>query len=153
MVQPPTDRLDVITEAVFDAIVAQKTPLGLEDIWFGEQSKIPRTPAVCVVGDSKRRDPSGAPRMVTNTFVVRVDVYISKVQDIQESDRDALVLADNVEVVLHSDLTFDGLVYGSLVTANEQGVFNKANTNFRSARLSLELTSKTMLPMRPGYNQ
>jgi hypothetical protein len=128
-------------------------PLNIANVWFGEQVKIPRTPAVCVIGDSKKREPKGAPRTVTNTFLLRVDVYIMKVQDTTENEREALALADNLEVVLHNDMTFDGLVYGSLVTANEQGTFNKAGANFRSARLSLELQSRTLLPMRPGYNQ
>jgi hypothetical protein len=153
MVLPPTDRLDVVTDAVLDAITAQKVPLALADIWFGEQNKIPRTPAVCVIGDGKSREPAGAPRAVMNTFHVRIDVYVMKVQDVQVSDMEVLTLADNLETVLHADLTFDGLVFGSLVVSNEQGVFNKAGTNYRSARLSLELKSKTQLPMRPGYNQ
>lgn len=150
---PPTDRLDDVAEAVLAVLDAAKVPLGIQDVWFGEQNKIPRTPAACVVADRKARELVGVPRAVTNTFAVRIDLYVMKVQDVQVSDAEVVALADNVEVVLHADLTFGGLVYSSLVVSNEQGVFNKGQTNYRSARLVLELQSRTQLPMRPGYNQ
>jgi hypothetical protein len=150
---PPSDRLDVITLAVFDAVVAKKTDLSLQDVWFGEQNKIPRCPAVCVIGDTKTREARGAPRLVTNTFRVRCDLYVVKVGDVQDLHADALSLADDLEEVLHEDLTFGGIVIGSLVGSSEQGVVDRSGTNYRTARLTLELENRSMLPMRPGYNQ
>jgi len=149
----PSDRLVDVTDAVYQAVLAKKVDVGLQDVWFGEHDKLPRLPAVCVIGDTKEREDRGAPRLVTNTFRVRCDLYVVKISTQADIDRDALTLADDLEEVLHEDLTFGGIVIGSLVRSNEQGVVDKAGTRYRTARLTLELINRTMLPMRPGYNQ
>jgi hypothetical protein len=149
----PSDRLDVIADAVYQLVLARKADIGALDVWFGEHDKLPRLPAVCVAGDTKQRENYGAPRRVTNTFTVRLDLYIAKVAPQADIDRDSLTVAEQLEAVLHEDLTFGGLVVGSLVTSSEQGVVDKSGTRYRTARLTLELMNRTTLPMRPGYNQ
>lgn len=149
----PSDRLDVVTNAVYQTVLTNKTPLGLQDVWFGEQNKIPRLPAVCVMGDTRQREDRGAPRLVTNTFSVRCDLYVVKVEPTESMHQQVLTLADDLEVVLHADLTFDGVVLGSLVRSSEIGIADKSGTRYHTARLTLELVNRTMLPMRPGYNQ
>lgn len=148
----PSDRLDDVTDAVYQAVLAKQADLNLEKVWFGEQNKIPKLPAVCVIGDRKEREDRGVPRLVTNTFTVRLDLYIVKVTDAETMQREVLSQAEDLEAALHEDLTFGGIVYGSMVKSNEQGVVDKSGTRYHTARLTLELINRSMLPMRPGYN-
>lgn len=149
----PTDRLDLIAEKVYDLLTEQKDAMEIADIWFGEQSKIPRTPAVCVIPDGKRREPAGPPRRSKNTFRIHLDVYFFKVQAVEQNDRALVTLTDNIETVLHADMTLGGLVFGSMVQGVDSGTLNKDRTLFRGTRIVFEAESLTLLPMRPGYNQ
>lgn len=145
----PQGRLDTFCNAVFDLCVAAGPGLGIaeEDIYYGDQSQIPRTPTLCIEPDEKRRDLQGAPRRVLNTFSVYLILYISKVTDTQTNARDALTLAEDLEAVLHAEPTFGNLLIHSFATKVEPGYRVKANTQFRACRITFEGTNKTVLGM------
>ena len=110
-----TDRIDVFTGAVFDLLVVNKTNLGLEDIWYGDQNKTPTTPCVAVESGTKAREMNGAPRRVLVGFVVYLLLYLEKIQDLQLNRKESEKLAEDIEGVLHADATFGGLVIHSHV--------------------------------------
>lgn len=150
-----TDSLYVVTDHLFtllDGYKANFTP-AVEAVYFGDQKQIPVTPAITVASSQKGRELAGAPRRILNTFEVFINIYFSNVKSIALNHRAADQLAEAVEAKIHEDIIFGGLVINSLVVLNEAGFLNRDNSMFRGNRLIVRATSKTLLPMAPGYNQ
>ena len=155
MSQPCTDSLYAATSYLFtllDDAKATFTP-AVQDVFYGDQKQIPRTPAITVAASQKARELAGAPRRIENTFEVFINVYFSNVRGIELNHRGADELAEAVEAKVHADITFGGLVINSMVVLNEAGFLNRDNSQFRGSRLIVRAMSKTMLPLAPGYNQ
>lgn len=148
----PTDSAVVFANNAKAIVDSVKSTYGIADTFYSDQSQIGRTPTVCVWASNKRREIAGAPRRSHNTLEAYLLVYISKVQDVQVNSLEADTLAENLETELHKDPTQGGLVYHSLVTSIEFGYVTRSNTQFRTARLTFQGESKTLLPMSPGYN-
>jgi hypothetical protein len=149
----PTDSAVVFANKTQDIVTSAKSTYGIADIFYGDQIQIGRTPTVCIWASSKRREIAGAPRRSHNTLEAYLMVYISKVQDVQLNSLEADTLAEGLETELHKDPTLGGLVFHSLVTSIEFGYQTRSNTQFRTARITFQGESKTLLPMSPGYNQ
>lgn len=140
------DRNDVFTAAVFDAISAQKTVLGLEDVWMGDQERVPRTPCVAVEPGGKVREYSGVPRRFLITFEIYVLVYVERIQDTQKNTRQSLKLSEEVEAVLHADETMGGIVISSHVSESNAGYVVRSGTLLSAIRLTFRATSQKSLP-------
>jgi hypothetical protein len=155
MVQACTDSLYVVTNHLFTLINAAKTSFTpqVEDVFYGDQKQIPRTPAITVAASQKSRELNGVPRRIKNTFDVFINIYFSKVGPIALNHQGSDQLAEAVEALVHADITLDGLVIDSLVILNEAGFLNRENSQFRGNRLIVRAMSKKTLPMAPGYNQ
>lgn len=149
----PTDSLVTYALTIQNLIAAAQTDLAISDIWYGEQTKIPRTPAVEVITGQKVRNPAGAPRRVENLFECFVLVQAGQVQDAQLNLRLAEQLAESIETILHTDPTLGGIVFNNTVVRIESGVSTRSKTEFRAARLTVQAKSLTLLPMQPNYNQ
>jgi len=149
----PTDSLETFTATIQNLITAKQTDLAVADIWYGEQTKIPRTPAVEVIPGGKVRNPAGAPRRVKNAFECFVLVQAGQVQDAQLNLHLAGQLAESIETILHTDPTLGGIVINCLVVRTDFGVSLRSKTEFRAARLTVQAESLTLLPMQPNYNQ
>jgi hypothetical protein len=121
-----------------------------QDVFYGDQDRIPRTPAVCIEPGDKTRTLTGAPNMTTNEFEVFILVYHDKVEDVQAIRQEVDVLAYEIEKYIHKDLQLKNgtsnpaLIYG-FVRANESGYTIKAGTLYRSARLIYFGMNKTSL--------
>jgi hypothetical protein len=150
-----TDSLYVVASHLFDLITTNKTTFTtpVEDVYYGDQRRFPRTPAVTVAPSQKTRELAGAPRRILNTFNVFVNLFFSDVQDVALNHRASDQLAEELEALIHANITFDGLVINSMVVLNESGFLNRSESQFRGSRLIVQATSKTLLPMSPGYNQ
>ncbi len=150
-----TDSLLLVTNhlhTLLNGYKANFTP-AVADVFYGDQNQIPRTPAITVAASQKSRELAGAPRRILNTFEVFINIYFSNVRPIAVNHEEADQLAEAVEAKIHEDIVFGGLVINSLVVLNEAGFLNRDNSQFRGNRLIVRATSKTMLPMAPGYNQ
>lgn len=154
-----TDSVAVFAEAVFEKLLANQATLGLQDTWYGDQEKIPRTPCQTVEAGTKHRELNGAPRRTLVSIEVYVMVYHDQIQDVQANARAAQARAEQVEAVLHSDPQWrtnpadasTGLVIHSFVTANEPGYVRRNNGSLMSAsRLTLTATSQVQLPYNIG---
>jgi hypothetical protein len=134
---------------------ANKVALGVVDVFYGDQRRIPRVPTVCVDPGQKNVEIVGAPRLVQNVFTIYIVLYHSQIVDNQINHKASDVLAQAVEDVIHADPTLTGLVAHSIVSSNESGYMNKdeGRTWFRGARLTITANSRTRLPMVPNYNQ
>lgn len=142
-----TDRLDVLCEDVFSRLTASKVAIGLEDVWMGDQERVPRTPSAAVEPGPKSRDYNGAPRRFLVTMDVYVMVYLEKVQAASTNVRASMKLTETVEEVLHANAQLGGLVIASYVYQNEPGFAERDKTMFRASRITFRCTSQAQLPM------
>jgi len=149
----PTDSLETFVATIQGLIETNKDSLGIADVWYGEQRKIPRTPTVEVIPGQKVRNPAGAPRRVDNGFECYIMIAAGIVQDTQLNLHLAGELAESVEAVIHADPTLGGICINSLVVRTEFGVAERSSTEYRAARLTVQAQSRTLLPMQPNYNQ
>jgi hypothetical protein len=124
-------------------IQAGASALGIEDVFYGDQTQLPRTPAVCVAPGSKRRAWSGASLRTENNFETYVYVYYGKVQDVQANTHAAQTLADAIEDLVMQDIRLGGIVIWTLCTGNEPGMINKMGSLLVGNRLTFESMSKT----------
>lgn len=141
-----TDRIDTFTAAIVDLLEANKSALGLTDVWLGDQVRVPRTPCVAVEPGPKGREYNGAPRRFVVTLESYIMLYIEKVQDTQLNTQEATTLAEEVEAVLHADAQMGGLVVSSYVAQSDPGYAERSNTQFRAVRLTFRATSQKQLP-------
>lgn len=147
---PNTDSSEVVANYIYSNILNQptlKTSLNIQDVWYGDQSILPRTPAVCVAPGPKRREFQGSSFRLLNTIETYVWVYWGQYQDIQANLHSATTLAESVELAVHSDLTLGGNVIAVLCTQNEPGMINKGGW-LLGARLTFESISKTIIPQQ-----
>src|SRR5512139_916007 len=149
---PLTGSIVVVADAMitqiqggtYSIVPADLAPM---DIFYGDQERIPRTPAVCVEPGEKNRELQGAPNMTSNTFDIYVLIYHNKMQEIQLTRRECDVLAYEIEKRLHQNLQLGGIIIHGYCVSNESGYTYKQNTLYRSARLTYRATSKTSLPV------
>lgn len=142
----PTDSIVVFCDAILDLLVAHKDELGIQDVYWGDQVKIPRVPSVCVEPTIKSRDLQGVPRRTLNTFEAYVIIYHARLQDVQITARESALFAEAVETVFHLDAQFSGLFIHTLCTSIEPGFATRAGTNYRASRLTCTGISKLSLP-------
>lgn len=120
--------------------------LGLQDVFYGDQDFLPRNPAVCVEPNRKTQELNGAPRRTLIDLSVYVIIYVSATKDAQTNRRDADMLGEAIEDVLHTDAQCGGRVVHSLVTENASGWATKGGTPIRASRLTFDATSQAQLP-------
>ena len=140
-------QLSVMCDRLFTLLDNNKAALGLADLFYGDQSKIPRTPTLCLEPDIKQRTLAGVPRRSENTLRAYLLIYVSKVQDVQSNSRDVLVFAETVEALLHVEPTLGGLLVHSFCPAIEPGYRTRDNTQFRACRITFEGINKSILGM------
>jgi len=148
----PTDSLETFVATIQSLIETNKDALGIEDVWYGDQRKIPRTPSVEVIPGRKIRNLVGAPRRIENGFECFVMVVAGLVQDVQVNLHLAGQIAESVETVLHADPTLGGICINCMVVSTEFGIAERSG-EYRAARLTVQAMSRTLLPMQPNYNQ
>lgn len=125
---------------------APTSPWSVPDIYYGDQTNIPRVPALCVDTGEKRRELNGAPRRTMVTLICYIVIYHSKVQDMQSTRQQADHVAEQVEDLVHADPHLGDTVIHSLVTGVESGYLMRRGSLFRASRLTVEATVQTQLP-------
>jgi hypothetical protein len=143
---PLTASSETVANAVLSAITAQKVALGIQQTYYGDQTQLPQTPAVCVSPGNKNREFQGASLTTMNTFETYVYVYFGKVQDVQANLHAAQTLADAIEPVVQTDQTLGGIVIWTLCIQNEPGMINKMGSLMMGNRMTFQSASKTRLP-------
>lgn len=94
----------VIAKRYQEILTAAKVTLGLQDVWFGDQSIVPRTPAVCIEPGLKRRNFDGVPDMTMMNIDTIILLYHSQVivnGGQQQARSDAITFAEDIEEFLH----------------------------------------------------
>jgi hypothetical protein len=142
-----SDSLVTFGQYIYDMLVQNQTPLGLEAVFYGDQIKIPVTPTACVDTGTKARAYDGVPRRTMNQVTGYVIVYHSLVQDIQKTRKEVDQLAEAIETLIHADSTFAGNFIDTLVTQIESGYMNRSQVQYRSSRLTVTGRSQSQLPL------
>jgi len=142
-------KLTVLCDYTLDRLEANKATIGqgIEDVFYGDQLMIPRTPTLCLEPDGKRRELQGVPRRTENTYTMYIILYVSEVQDTSKNARDALVLGEAVEDFLHADPTMNDLVVHSFCSELDPGYRTRQGTRYRACRITFQATNKTVLGM------
>jgi hypothetical protein len=142
-----TDSLVTVSKYIETMLSTNAVALNLEDVFYGDQQRIPRTPAACVESGEKRRALKGAPRMTLVDITTYIIVYHYKLKSVQEIREDNDLLAEAIETLVHSDCKLGGYVIDSMVTSVESGYQMKGNSLFRASRLTIEARSQVLLPL------
>jgi len=131
------------TKAIIDDA---KGALGLKDVYYADQNRIPRTPAVCVEPAEKTRELNGAPRRALTIMRVYILVYHNPITSSQVAAQETDSLTEALETVLHADAHMNGTVIDSMVKTIEYGYAQRNNSLFRTSRLLFEARSQAILP-------
>jgi hypothetical protein len=138
--------LSEVCEYVEDLLRLNQSLLGLEEIYYGDQAKIPVTPVACIEPGEKRSSWKGAQRMARVEFEAYVLVYHNDVRSPQDNRRAADKLAEDIASVISSHAQFEGLVISNLVTSVESGYVDRGSTTMRSSRITFQALSQELLP-------
>lgn len=142
---PISDKMRTVTQAVYDRINGNKVTLGIQDVYYGDQDRLPRTPAVCVESGTKRRDLEGTPFYTRVSLPVMIMIYHSKIQDEQQNRKAADQLAEDIEAYLHADKQMGGTVIYGMVTEVDPGYAHRGGALLRAVRMTWEGTSKVQI--------
>jgi hypothetical protein len=145
-----TDSTYEVTRAVHQLFEENKVGLGLLDVYYGDQDKLPRTPCAAVESGSKNRQLNGAPRRTLVTIDVYVIIYFGRVTDGQFNQAESEKMAEAAEALLHQNEDLNGLVIHSLVVTNEPGYVIRGGAQVKASRLTFQCTSQKMLPYSAG---
>ncbi len=149
MSNPHTDDDTVMAQKIFDIIDADKVNQGIADVLWGNQIMIPRSPAVVVSANGKRRTLAGVTGpggRTANVLLATIEVHRSKVGDEEPERKLTDNMATAVERLLHADVTLQGIIIHGFVEQVDRGEATLANNSmFRTARLSFVGQTKTYL--------
>jgi hypothetical protein len=146
---PHTDLSTELALAIRDRIRAVQADLGIADVFYGQHTMIPRSPAVEVKPGAKVRELAGvaAPGGRTlNRLGVVIEVLSAKVGPEETERLDLDRLAQSIEAELHKDTTMGGLISHGFVRDWTPGEFADSRGGmWRTVRMTFIGTSKTYL--------
>jgi hypothetical protein len=147
---PLTDSLATVTRYLFDKFDSLQDALGLQDVFYGDQDSIPRSPCLCVEPGPKNRVIGGVNRRSDNTFYIYLILYHSEVRSSQANMEEVTLLAEQIEAVVHQDPRLGGLVTHCFCSEVAPGYARKATGGpMRAARITVEAMDKTNIPPIP----
>jgi hypothetical protein len=129
----------------------QAPDLGIEEkaIFYGDQERIPISPAVCIEPGEKNVEMYGAGRMTELDLIVYVLAYHSEIQDLETNRRDADRLGETIADLLNADSNFFGLAIHCFVSNISSGYATKKGNTLRASRITFRLKSQERLPNQP----
>lgn len=142
-----TDSMTVVGKYVEGLLRTNQVALALADVFYGDQERIPRTPAACVEPGDKRRSLNGVPRRTLVDITIYIIVYHYRIRDPQDIREENDLKAEAIETLIHTDCRLGGYVIDSMVTSVESGFQAKGNSLFRASRLTIGARSQVQLPL------
>lgn len=152
-----TDKLVEVALALRDKIEDKKDDLNffnpaIKGVWYGDQTKLPVVPAVCVEPGIKQRQLAAAQYFSENVFEVHILLYYTQIGTSEEIIRRTVdQLAEAVEALVHLDPQLNNGVPGQervihgFIRELESGYTYRDRTLYRSAHLTYQGRSKTRL--------
>lgn len=146
---PLTDSLVNVADSLIGILDAAKKDLGIKDIWYGDQDRIPRSPAVCIETGEKKRRLKGAPRMTSVELPVYLMVYHGALKagsEGQRKENDRLAEAIETEIHKNANKDLGDTVIHVMCTALEPGFLRKRDAIWQVTRITVEAESQVLLP-------
>jgi hypothetical protein len=138
-----TDSSVVVTQAIFDLLLAAKKDLGLAAVHYGDTDLYPKFPVALVESGPKSRPLTSAS---ARRFVVGLTTFITivhgKVEKVDTTKKRTEEFAELIEAKLHEDFTLGDLVIFGHVTSMDPGVIVKPSVMVRASRLTWTGTSR-----------
>jgi hypothetical protein len=140
-----------VADAMFELLESTRGPLGIVDVWYGDQRLFPHTPALCVVLGSTDIELVGAPRRVQDTYNIQLKLYHGKIAEVQELERECNVRAELVRSFIdnYDSGRLGGLVIDSMVTSIEPGFANIRDNWYKTSRINWSGMSRYLLTFEP----
>lgn len=149
-----TYRGSVVARAIKDFLDAEKANLGVSQVFYGDQRRIPVVPAVCVEPALTERPITSTSYQTTNTFTIGIVVYhtssegIEVIQEqcdqVSEDVADA-VNAEGISSAFAGGTQFGGKIISGHVVRLEFGYRTLNDQLMRANRLVWEGITKTPL--------
>lgn len=98
-----TTSLLAVSKAMESRLIEAKRSLGLQDVFFGDQRMIPRTPTVCVAPVFVNIEPTSTGFQSLDELRLWVYIYHGKIQDYEDNLEECLALAESVRTLVDSD--------------------------------------------------
>jgi hypothetical protein len=137
--------MSVFCQYMVDMMEGAKLELGIEAVYYGDQDKLPFTPAVCVEPTVKDRSLQRAPRGTTVNLTAYILVYHGAIIDTMTQRKANDEMAEAIEERIHEKNEFDGLMISTLVDRIESGYSFKGSLQ-RSSRLTVTGMMQEQLP-------
>lgn len=121
---PQTKKPSVIGQYIIDLLQDKWNDIPLadkDDVYYGEQSRYPRTPAIAVVVGAATRTLTQTGMQATIEFPVVILVMHSPIQNIEKTAKENTEQAERVIDILDVDKTLGGLVVHGMVETIEPG--------------------------------
>lgn len=134
-------RADDLVRTIKTILESNMDALGLRGVYYGDQDKIPHYPAVSVQSGGKDREQRSLHEW---GLVLKATIFVhhGKVQSSEITLEEMDGLVEEIENVIHGNLTLNGTVIFGFVTSVEPGVFLRDEVMVRSTRMSYEAQSK-----------
>lgn len=148
---PLTDKPTVVGQYILDLLKSKSAVLGVEAdrMYYGDQEMIGATPALAVEEGTFTRELSGKglSGQSLNQIRVFILVYIAKIQDVQTTRKATNELAEKIMMELHKDINMGGNVIHGFVVEIEPGYAIRSGVLMRSARITWQGITKTLIPI------
>lgn len=144
-----TDDIVLVAKALQKIIEDNKRALGIKDVFYGDQDRIPRSPGLCVETGETNRELNGAPRRVLVKMTVYLLVYHNALKAGaagQREENDALAKAVQTEIHKNENKDLGGLIIHGYCTNAEMGYLQKQDSLWQVTRITHESTSQVLLP-------
>lgn len=132
--------LVTVTQALVDLLRDTWEDLQLEgpdDVFYGDQDKLPHHPAITVEGTNVQRPLTGTGMITTETYTIYIMVYHSSIKVGAVTKKELDEYKDLVVTKIHSQKKVGGVIHGH-VTQEESGTADRAGTLMRAYRLRWE---------------
>lgn len=141
-----TASLSTVTQYIVDMLDTAKVSLTVDEVYYGDQEKVPNGRHIAVEPVQREREYAGAASslQMLNTFTVQIFTYVSGM-GVESIRKECDVLAEAVETLLHADVKLGGLIIMGWVSSNESGYVIRSGALMRCSRLTWMGTSKTLL--------
>lgn len=139
--------LSVIGAALEKILTDNQEDLGLQDIFFGDQTLIARTPTACIEPNTVERIMNSTGFMTDNAVTAFIMLYHGKVQDKQLNRVQCLQYAEAIARVIHTgdNKNLGGLVVHGYISTLDAGFAVRSNSWFMVTRMTYHAVSRTPL--------
>lgn len=139
-----TADISVLSTYIHGLVEDEKASLSLEDVWYGDQQLIPRTPAVTIEPGRVDTTLNNTGMQATHEFEVELLVYHSELLEVNTTRLECIQLGESIRDLLNSDKQMDGHVVHGHVSRFEPGYATR-QVLLQAVRLTWNGMSKTRI--------